>query len=86
MNTKTDEIKEYLRKVENQCFEKSQMLDENERLDDIINNLQIKNNELNDMMSNTMGAQAEEFKQKALNTLTRNKKLTGPIKQQLVSQ
>jgi len=43
VSCKTAEIKEYLKRVENQCFEKSQILDENERLDDIICELQRKN-------------------------------------------
>jgi hypothetical protein len=43
LNSKTDELRQYLKRVETQCFEKSQILSENEQLDNIIIELQNKN-------------------------------------------
>ena len=72
VSCKTAEIKEYLKRVENQCFERSQILDENERLDDIICELQRKNKELSESMAANMFNQAQQFKQRGLLTLTKN--------------
>jgi hypothetical protein len=38
------------------------------------------------MMNDTIGQQAEDFKQKALNTLTRNKKIVHPVRQSIEEQ
>lgn len=51
LNSKTDEIKEYLKRVETSCMEKTEIMQENEHLDRIIAELQQKNQELTDMMN-----------------------------------
>ena len=66
VSCKTAEIKEYLMRVENQCFDRSQILDENERLDDIICELQRKNKELSESTATTMFNQAQQFTQRGL--------------------
>ena len=77
VSSKTAEIKEYLARVENQCFERSQILDENERLDDIIGELQRKNKELSESMATNMFNQAQQFKQRGLLTLTKNSRVAS---------
>ena len=74
VNYKTDEIKQYLKRVEKQCFEKSQILDENERLDEIISDLQRKNHELQNIAGNNMYTQAQEFKSRGFRALNRKNK------------
>ena len=73
MTHKAQELSEYLREVENSCFEKEQILDENERLDMIIADLQKKNCELSQMMNNKYYNEAQDFKDKAINSLTKSR-------------
>lgn len=75
LNSKTNEIKEYLRRVETSCLEKSEIMEQNEYLDSIIAELQQKNQDLTDMMNkqlhNQINSHAEKFKNRALTTLTK---------------
>ena len=48
-------------------------MQENERLDEIICELQERNQELSEMLGQTMYVKAETFKQKVLGTLTKDK-------------
>lgn len=63
--------------MENQCFERSQILDENERLDAIIGELQRKNKELSESMASNMFNQAQQFKQRGLMTLTKSSRVAS---------
>ena len=50
VNEKTEHLEQIASHVKNECIEKSAILDDNERLDDIIGRLESRNQELSQML------------------------------------
>ena len=69
---KASQIQNYLYGVQQQCIEKDEIVQENERLDDIIADLQARNNDLSEMLGQSLYHQAESYKSKGLQTLTQS--------------
>ena len=59
-----------LRSVLNDCVERESILEDNERLDEIIQELQRRNTELQGMLGSQVYSQANDYQDKLMNTLS----------------
>lgn len=69
LDEKSAHMEVVLRDVMAECLQREQMLEDNERLDQIIQELERRNKELNQMLSQQIFNQASSFKHKVMNTL-----------------
>ena len=70
LNDKSHYLEQLATHVKNECIEKSSILDDNERLDDIIERLERRNQELSQMLGDKMYKHAENFKNKVFTKLS----------------
>ena len=62
LKDKSQHLETLVEHVKNECIEKSAILDDNERLDDIIERLEKRNKELSGMLGQQAFKQAEDYK------------------------
>ena len=69
---KSVQFQDVLKNVQHDCLEKSAILEDNQKLDDIIGHLEKRNEELSTMLGEQVYSQAEEYKMRLFQKLSAN--------------